>query len=123
MGQPRASPQHSTDGDEQMQQERTDARLRSHESADYSGCESGTLRCRRLVGEGEQAGEIERRREHLQLAIHDGPRVPRTVHVQLESIAVGILQIDRFADAVVGRAGERHSGVEHSPHGTRQFDP
>ncbi len=41
------------------------------------------------------------------------PLFPRPVPVQLDSIAVGIAQINRFADAMIGRAFQAYAGLQH----------
>ena len=40
------------------------------------------------------------------------PFLPRTVAVELDAVSVGIVEVERLADAVVGSPGERDAGVD-----------
>src|SRR3989449_1142543 len=78
-------------------------------------------RARNSVGRsfrlGQQALEIQRPRRHGDGAVGGpGPFALWSVAVQLDAVAVGVPQVDRFADAVVGCSFERHSGIEHAAH-------
>src|SRR5215218_9255798 len=64
-----------------------------------------------LVEFREERTEIERRGVHVV-----GPLVARTVAIELDAVAVRVVQVDRLADAVVARAGQRHAGVDDSSH-------
>src|SRR5437762_5900816 len=57
---------------------------------------------------GQQALEIQRPRRHGDGAVGGpGPFALWSVAVQLDAVAVGVPQVDRFADAVVGCSFER----------------
>jgi len=73
------------------------------------------LRVRRVAGFGEQVRQIEPAREHGELAVGgQRPLCLRPIPIKLDAVIVGIAQIDRLADAVIGSAFERNLGVEHA---------
>ena len=72
---------------------------------------------------GEQVVDVERAREHADaLAARRGrPRLARAVGVELDAVAVGVGQVDRLGDAVVGGAGDRGAGDGEPLHGAREL--
>src|SRR2546426_4308641 len=61
----------------------------------------------------EQPFQIECPREHRQFAIPGaGPPFPRPIPVELDTVFVGISQIERLAHAVIGGAVERDAGID-----------
>lgn len=70
----------------------------------------------------KQCFEIERSRIHCQLAFRiSGPLLLRTVPVELNTVAVGIAQIEGFADTVVGCSIELYSGAQQAFKGVAQL--
>ena len=55
---------------------------------------------------GQQVGEVEGERVHLQLPIGVGPLRARPVAVDLDPVALGIAQVQGLADEVIGGARE-----------------
>src|SRR6266508_1765306 len=76
-------------------------RRSSTQAAHRSWTVSGT-------GFGEQRVQVERLADHGDaLAVErQRPLLPWTVAVELEPVAVGIVEVDRLADAVIGGAGD-----------------
>src|SRR5207247_7205307 len=69
----------------------------------------------------EQGVEIERTRNHGELSLgRPRPLLPGAIAVELDAVAVGVAQVDRLADSVIGCAFERDSGVENTPQRGRQ---
>ena len=70
---------------------------------------------RRRIGRGRAVDLVEDRLDVELVGLHDdeavcpGPALGRPVVVDLDAVALGIVEIERFADAVVGRAGDRHA--------------
>ena len=62
---------------------------------------------RLLTSLGEQRLQVERR-----VTISAGHSAPRAVAVELDAVPVGILQVDRLADAVIGGA-DPDARIEH----------
>src|SRR5580704_8264186 len=61
------------------------------------------LRRRRVAVLGEQVRQIKPAREHGELAVGGArPLLFRPVPVKLDAVVVGIAQIERLADAVIG---------------------
>lgn len=61
---------------------------------------------------GEERREIEALRGHGEFAVGgERPVGARTVDIELETVAIGIAEVEGFADAVVGGSGEFHVGV------------
>ena len=54
----------------------------------------------------EHAFDVERKRRHLQLALGTRPVLARPVAVDLDAVALGIVEIERLRHEMVGRAGE-----------------
>ena len=74
---------------------------------------AGTVACGpsargQLVGE---VAQVQRQRGHLQLAVGVAPLLARAVAVELDAVAVGIGQVQRLADEVVGDPVQRPAGL------------
>ena len=59
----------------------------------------------------EHAVEVERQGVHLQDAVADRPLLPRAVAVELDAVALGIAQVERLADQVIGGAAQAPAGL------------
>ena len=59
----------------------------------------------------EHAVEVERQRPHLQLAVLVAPLLARAVAVDLDPVALRIVEVERLGDEVVGGAGEPVPGA------------
>jgi hypothetical protein len=55
---------------------------------------------------GEEIVEVERERRHLDRVARERPLLPRAVAIQLDPIALGIRQVERLRDEVVGGAAQ-----------------
>ena len=70
---------------------------------------------------GQQGGKVEGVGEHRQPAIGGvRPLVLGTISVKFDAVLIGIVQIKRFAGAVIGRAVERNARVLQSAQGIAQ---
>ncbi len=71
------------------------------------------MRPRHILGLAQQPRQIEPVREHRELAVGVArPLFLRPVPIKLDAVVVGIAQIERLADAVVGGAFERNFGLD-----------
>ena len=71
----------------------------------------GQLLERLRLGVGQlahQAADVERQRRHP-LGDLAFPDLARAVPVDLDAVPVGVAEVDRLADEVVGQAGQRHA--------------
>jgi len=71
-----------------------------------------------------QARHIERQRCHAELTVRGLPRVTRTIGVDFDAEAVGVVQVERLAHEMICRAGTRanfgevcHEAAERGPIG------
>src|SRR5207237_6753868 len=65
----------------------------------------------------EESFQIERSRMHRQLAVGRArPLFLRPIPVELDAVVIRVPQVERFADAVIGRAVERDAGVDQPAH-------
>ncbi len=72
----------------------------------------GTGGAPRRGGSSEKRVEIQPLGHHLHRAVRFArPSSARPIPVQLDAIAVGVAQIQRFTDTVIARAFERHAGL------------
>ena len=74
----------------------------------------GHLRHRRLGQVGHHTGHVERQRRHAHGAGVPVPLLGRAVTVDLDAVALGVAQVDRLADEMVGGAGERPARLGHA---------
>src|SRR5690606_20341510 len=56
------------------------------------------------AGRLDKAADVQRQRLHLHFLGYPLPLVSRTVGVDLDAVALGVGQVDRLADEMVGRA-------------------
>ena len=91
---------------------------------------SGETAGRARRGLREQVVEVERQGDHVDAVAVGGalPLLARAVGVELDAEAVGIAEVQRLGDAVVGGALERPAGGGDTPHalcerGTRGVQP
>jgi len=71
---------------------------------------------------GEQCLKLETTGVHSEVSgVVAGPGFFGTVPVELDAVAVGVAQIERFADAVVGGAVEGDAGGDEAPEGVGEF--
>ena len=76
-----------------------------------------TLRSSRRLRLYEQRVEIEGPCEHRDAAVRRArPLLLRTVAVELDAVPVGVSEVERLADAVVGDAVEGDAGVDDPLH-------
>ena len=74
------------------------------------------------VGEfGQQAIKIQGERGHLEPAVCAWPLLSRSVAVDLDPVAVGIGEVERLADQVIGCAVQRPSGFGEPRERERQL--
>lgn len=67
---------------------------------------------------GEQRLQIERPRCHLEFAFGiTRPIYGIAVHVEFEAVAIGVLEVERLADAVIGGAIERDLMLDEAAQG------
>src|SRR5689334_4696783 len=78
-----------------------------------------------LVQLRQQAGETKRFvHPHVENATFDvGPSLGRTVPVNLDAVAIRIVEIDRLGDAVIGCATDAHAVVRDTLIGPRERLP
>ncbi len=78
--------------------------------------------CRRVVDFPEQAVDVERhgREARRDLSL---PHLARPVPVDLDPVPVGVAQIERLADEVVGQPDERHAVADRMREPAREVDP
>src|SRR6476619_3791563 len=63
----------------------------------------------------EQTVEVEGAREHFKFAVSPPrPLLARAVPIKLDAVLIGIAQVKRFADAVIGRAIELHARTKQA---------
>ena len=76
-------------------------------------------RCGLAGGLREQVLQVERQGDHVHaLAVRRAfPAVAGSVGVDLDAEPVGIAQVERLGDAVVGSAVDRPAGARNAPHG------
>ena len=84
----------------------------------------GDVGDRLLVGdEREQAGDVERLRAAERGRVGEvAPALAPAVGRELDAVAVGIGQVDRLGDAVVGRAADARAGGGEPLRGARQLE-
>src|SRR4051812_41931608 len=62
----------------------------------------------------DQRVQVERIGRHLYLAVAPGPRIARSIAVDLDAVVVGIGEIERFADELVRGAAKGIAGLGQS---------
>src|SRR5207247_3349252 len=77
------------------------------------------LRSRELF---DETVEIERQRCHLEPAVGVAPLGARAVAVDLDPVALGIVQVERLAYEVIGGAGETPARTGHTPQRASQLE-
>ena len=61
---------------------------------------------------GEKAVEVERRVERRRVRLSEPrPLVERAIPGELEVVAVGIPEVDRYVRPVIGQLAQRHAGI------------
>jgi hypothetical protein len=105
--------------------ERLRRRQVAHLEVDVAHRRAVRHRGRRFVAArfGQQALEVERQRRHLDLVAGPAPLLARAVAVELDSVALGVAQVERLADQVVGRPGEAPARVGHAAQRAREVGP
>ena len=64
-------------------------------------------------GAGQNTVDVERKRRHLQLAARVRPLLARTIAVDLDPVALGVVEVERLRDEVIGRAREPVARARH----------
>ena len=85
----------------------------------------GDVRLRLLVlDEAHQPGEVERLGAAERGRVGDvAPVLAAAVGGELDAVAVGVGQVDRLGDAVVGRAADARAGDGEPLRGARELEP
>ena len=65
--------------------------------------------------------DVERIGGHLQVATGPLPGFRRPVAIDLDAVALGIVEVERLAHRVIGGAGQRHLVARHMHHPARQI--
>ncbi len=88
--------------------------------------EHGPVRHRRRLAVGarlgEQSFEVEGKRRHRDLLALSRPFRAGSVAIQLDPVALGVREVERLADEVVGGAAEMPARVEDAPERMGQVD-